>query len=185
MKQQSSSIKTIDVTEMAKYPGGAYQFENGHCMNWGFMPNGDDRPLGFQRERIEKAFGKEVARWMIDHVRNLIIYPNVLLMDQSSTTVRMIHPISADKTLVEIYCIAPKGEPAAARERRIRQFEDFLGPAGMATSDDQSVFEACQRSVMSNRIPMMQGYGRGITNIRPGADREAASVGFTHIPLGQ
>ena len=76
---------------------------------------------------------------MIDAVRNLVVFPNLLLMDQSSSTVRIVHPLSVDETLVEVYCVAPRGEPKAARERRLRQFEDFLGPAGLATPDDQAV----------------------------------------------
>ena len=73
-------------TRMAEMPGGNYEFENGHSMDWGFMPNGDDRPLGFQRARVEQQFGADRSRWMIDHVRNLVVYPNVLFMDQSSST---------------------------------------------------------------------------------------------------
>jgi len=178
MQEDDPTVKTIDATEMASLPGGAYEFENGHCMSWGFMPNGDDRPLGFQRERIEQQFGKEIGRWMIDHVRNLIIYPSVLFMDQSSTTIRMVHPVSATESLVEIYCIAPRNEPPEARERRIRQYEDFLGPAGLATSDDQNLFESCQRSVMSSQIPMMHGYGRGVTRIKPGVDKAGKAIGL-------
>ena len=178
MEEDNPTVQTIDATAMASMPGGAYEFENGHCMNWTFMPNGDERPLGFQRERIEKQFGAEKSRWMIDHVRNAIIYPSVLFMDQSSTTIRLVHPVSATESLVEIYCLAPKGEPAEARERRIRQYEDFLGPAGLATTDDQSLFEACQRGVMSSQIPMMHGYGRGVERIKPGTDSPGKAVGI-------
>lgn len=182
--ESGNKIKTIDPTQMAKLPGGNYEFENGHSMDWGFMPNGDERPLGFQRERIQKQFGADRSRWMIDHVRNLVVYPNVLFMDQSSSTVRVLHPISPDKTQIEVYCIAPRGEPAAARERRVRQFEDFLGPAGLATPDDQSVMEQCQRGIRSNKIRWLQAYYRGIARVVSGADADAKKAGIKPLNSG-
>ena len=177
-KKAGNTVKTIDPTQMASLPGGSYQFENGHIMDWAFMPNGDDRPLGFQRERITRQFGPDQARWMIDAVRNLAIFPNLLLMDQSSSTVRIVHPLAVDRTLVEVYCVAPKGEPAAARERRLRQFEDFLGPAGMATPDDQAVMEACQRGFTAVGQPYLQGHFRGAARQQQGADDNARRLGL-------
>lgn len=177
-KSDNDAVKAIDVSEMEKLPGGAYEFINGHYMNWGFMPNGDDRPLAFRRQWVADTYGKARERWMVDYVRNLVVYPNLLLMDQSSTTIRMIHPISVDKTLVEVYCIAPKGEPTAARERRVRQFEDFLGPAGMATPDDLGVFEATQKSMLGTLIPKLQGYSRGQQAIQQGANENADTIGL-------
>lgn len=180
-KESGNQVKTIDPSRMSELPGGSYEFENGHGMDWGFMPNGDDRPLGFQRDKMESRFGKDRSRWMIDHVRNLVVYPNVLFMDQSSSTVRIIHPIAVDKTLIEVYCIAPKGEPKAARERRVRQFEDFLGPAGLATPDDQAVMEQCQRGLQANQIQGLQAYYRGISRVTEGADEEARKVGIAPL----
>ena len=177
-KKATNTLKTIDPTQMASLPGGSYQFENGHSMDWGLMPNGDDRPLGFQRERITRQFGPDKARWMIDAVRNLVVFPNLLLMDQSSSTVRIVHPLSVDQTLIEVYCVAPRGEPKAARERRLRQFEDFLGPAGLATPDDQAVMEACQRGFMASRRPYLQGHFRGMTHVTAGADDNARAIGL-------
>ena len=49
-----------------------------------------------------------------------------------------------DKTEVTIYCIAPRGESAAARAHRIRQYEDFFNASGMATPDDLEEFRSCQ-----------------------------------------
>ena len=56
--------------------------------------------------------GTARADWMIGHSRNLCLYPNVYLMDQFSSQIRVLRPISVDKTEVTIYCIAPKGESA-------------------------------------------------------------------------
>jgi benzoate/toluate 1,2-dioxygenase subunit alpha len=177
-KGGADKIKAIDATQMGKLPGGAYDLGNGHIVDWAMMPNGDDRPLGFQRARIEREFGKARSAWMIDAVRNLAVFPNMLLMDQSSSTIRVVRPVRVDLTELEVYCVAPKGEPAAARERRIRQFEDFLGPAGMATPDDQAVMEACQRGFAADEPEWLQGHYRGIERLRPGADEHARTLGL-------
>jgi benzoate/toluate 1,2-dioxygenase alpha subunit len=70
--------------------------------------------------------------------------PNVLFMDQMSSQIRLMRPISVNQTEIVTWCIAPKGEDPAARERRLRQFEDFFNAAGMATPDDLSEFRNCQ-----------------------------------------
>ncbi|SQC40969.1 2-chlorobenzoate 1,2-dioxygenase, alpha subunit [Klebsiella pneumoniae] len=57
--------------------------------------------------------------------------PNVYLMDQFSTQIRVIRPIAVDKTEVTIWCFAPKGESDQARALRIRQYEDFFNVSGM------------------------------------------------------
>ncbi len=73
---------------------------------------------------------------MVNETRNLCLYPNVYLMDQFSTQIRVIRPLAVDKTEVTIWCFAPKGEPDQARALRIRQYEDFFNVSGMGTPDD-------------------------------------------------
>ena len=65
-------------------------------------------------------------------------------MDQFGSQIRVLRPISVNKTEVTIYCIAPVGEAPEARARRIRQYEDFFNASGMATPDDLEEFRACQ-----------------------------------------
>ena len=88
---------------------------------------------------------------MVQRSRNLCLYPNVYLMDQFSSQIRTYRPIAVDKTEVTIYCIAPKGESAEARARRIRQYEDFFNASGMATPDDLEEFRACQIGYLGTR----------------------------------
>ena len=177
-------VKAIDASQLASIPGGNYDLGNGHIVDWAIMPNGDDRPLAFQRERINDEFGQTQAQWMIDAIRNLAVYPNLLLMDQSSTTIRVVRPLSVDRTQMEVYCVAPRGEPAAARTRRVRQFEDFLGPAGMATPDDQRVMELCQLGFAARDLGMLQGHYRGTGRLVQGPDEQARRVGLDVVSSG-
>ncbi|OTK86761.1 benzene 1,2-dioxygenase, partial [Acinetobacter baumannii] len=94
-------------------------------------------------EYTEK-YGEAMSKWMIERSRNLCLYPNVYLMDQFGSQIRVLRPLSVNRTEVTIYCIAPKGEAPEARARRIRQYEDFFNASGMATPDDLEEFRACQ-----------------------------------------
>jgi benzoate/toluate 1,2-dioxygenase subunit alpha len=130
------SIKAMDAGSWAKQGGGFYSFEHGHMLLWTKWANPEDRPAYPIRDQLAAQFGQARADWMIGHSRNLCLYPNVYLMDQFSSQIRVLRPISVDKTEVTIYCIAPKGEAPEARARRIRQYEDFFNATGMATPDD-------------------------------------------------
>ncbi len=65
-------------------------------------------------------------------------------MDQFSTQIRVMRPLSVDKTEVSIFCFAPKGEvrrtalPASANTRISSTC------SGMGTADDLEEFRACQ-----------------------------------------
>ena len=63
---------------------------------------------------------------MIERSRNLCVYPNVYLMDQFGSQIRVLRPLAVNKTEVIIYCIAPKNEDPKSRVHRIRQYEDFF-----------------------------------------------------------
>jgi phenylpropionate dioxygenase-like ring-hydroxylating dioxygenase large terminal subunit len=92
---------------------------------------------------------------------------------------RVIRPLSVDKTEMTIYCLGAKGESDTAREIRIRQYEDFFNTSGMATPDDTIAYEDCQVGFQARVLDGMQGYCRGVTNVVNGADERAAEIGFT------
>jgi benzoate/toluate 1,2-dioxygenase alpha subunit len=135
----------------AKQGGGFYSFDHGHLLLWTRWANPEDRPAYERRDQLAEDFGQARADWMIENSRNLCLYPNVYLMDQFSSQIRIARPISVNKTEITIYCIAPKGESADARAKRIRQYEDFFNVSGMATPDDLEEFRSCQT-----------GYGGGV-----------------------
>jgi benzoate/toluate 1,2-dioxygenase alpha subunit len=120
---------------------------------------------------------------MVKRSRNLCLYPNVYLMDQFSSQIRTYRPIAVDKTEVTIYCIAPKGEAAEARTRRIRQYEDFFNASGMATPDDLEEFRACQMSYQASAA-RWNDMSRGAAHWIEGADEAATSIGLKPLLSG-
>jgi benzoate/toluate 1,2-dioxygenase alpha subunit len=115
---------------------------------------------------------------MVKGSRNLCLYPNVYLMDQFQTQIRHFRPIAPDKTEVTIYCIAPKGESAAARAHRIRQYEDFFNASGMATPDDLEEFRSCQLTFRASAAPW-NDMSRGAEHWLTGPDDVAQSLACT------
>ena len=64
--------------------------------------------------------------WILNRGRNLCLFPNLMLMDNPSTQIRLVKPVSAGLTAVSVYCIAPKGESRTARAARLREVRGFL-----------------------------------------------------------
>ena len=176
-------IRAMDAGKWGKQGGGFYAFDHGHLLLWTKWANPQDRPNYPKREEFAGKFGAATADWMIENSRNLCLYPNVYLMDQFGSQIRVLRPISVDKTEVTIYCIAPKGEPAEARSRRIRQYEDFFNVSGMATPDDLEEFRACQEGYAGAALEW-NDMCRGATHWIDGADEEAARIGLKPVMSG-
>ena len=182
-RDAGDDIKAMSAGGWAKKGGGSYSFENGHLLLWTRWDNPEDRPLMEQRDRLVAEFGEAKADWMIGNSRNLCLYPNVYLMDQFSSQIRVFRPLSVDRTEVTIYCIAPKGESAEARARRIRQYEDFFNASGMATPDDLEEFRACQEGFNGGYFEW-NDMSRGAEHWVEGADDEADKIGLKPILSG-
>ena len=157
--------------------GGNYSLGNGHVMIWIDLPNFRDRGLGMQYDSLVERVGEGKAKWMAARLRQVMIYPNVILFDGISTQMRHWRPLSHDETEVTVNCIAPVGEPADARRRRLRQYEDFYGASGLATPDDLTEFDACQEGYNGIKSPW-QDFDRGMKTHIMGADEEAKHIGL-------
>ena len=183
-KETEDKIKANDASKWAKQKGGFYSFDNGHLLLWTVWADPSNRPLYPHRAELVEKYGEAKADWMISYLRNLCLYPNLFLMDQFSSQLRVFRPISVDKTEVTIYCIAPKGEDAEARTRRIRQYEDFFNASGMATPDDTEEFRATQRGYAGGRFAKWNDLTRGAKQWITGADEDAKAIGLEPILSG-
>lgn len=179
----ADQIRAMDAGKWGQQGGGFYAFDHGHVLLWTKWANPEDRPNFSRREEFAKRCGEATADWMIHHSRNLCLYPNVYLMDQFGSQVRLLRPISVNKTEVTIYCIAPKGESAEARARRIRQYEDFFNVSGMATPDDLEEFRACQEGY-TGRALEWNDMSRGSTHWIDGPDAAAQAINLNPVMSG-
>lgn len=161
--ESTNDTKAFDFGTWNQLEGGSFSFDNGHAVLWNDYANYQDRPNFERVDDFRNRYGDLGAKWMNGRIRNLLLSPNVFLMDQTSTQIRIIRPIAVDETEVITYCIAPVGESAKARALRIRQYEDFFNASGMATPDDLTEFNNCQI-----------GFGRGpgrVNDMSRGATR--------------
>ncbi|MFV5685672.1 Rieske 2Fe-2S domain-containing protein [Flavobacterium sp. GB2R13] len=175
--RKEDGVQAVDPNGWSKSVGGVYGFENGHMLLWTKMLNPEVRPLYSQLDRLNTTLGEEKTNFIVNETRNLAVYPNVYLMDQFSTQIRVLRPIAVDKTEVTIYCFAPKNEPAADRALRLRQYEDFFNVTGMGTPDDLEEFRSCQESYLSKGMPW-NDVSRGAEHWVYGPDEHATAMGI-------
>lgn len=175
--RKEDGVKAVDPNGWSKSVGGAYGFDKGHILLWTKMLNPEVRPLYSQIDRLNAKLGEERTNFIVNETRNLAIYPNVYLMDQFSTQIRVVRPISVDKSEVTIYCMAPKNEPTADRALRIRQYEDFFNVTGMGTPDDLEEFRSCQESYLAKAMPW-NDVSRGAEHWVYGPDEHATAMGI-------
>lgn len=181
---KEDKIKANDASKWSKQKGGFYSFDNGHLLLWTTWADPTNRPLYAERDKFADKYGEAKADWMVGVLRNLCLYPNLFLMDQFSSQLRVFRPISPTQTEVTIYCIAPKGESKEARTRRIRQYEDFFNASGMATPDDTEEFRATQRGYQGAAHAKWNDLTRGATHWITGPDEEAKALGIAPIMSG-
>lgn len=176
-RRKEEATKAVDPDGWSKSVGGVYGFDNGHILLWTRLLNPEVRPVYAHREELAERLGEERAKPIVDQTRNLCLYPNVYLMDQFSTQIRVIRPVSVDKTEVTIYCFAPKGEADAERALRIRQYEDFFNVSGMGTPDDLEEFRSCQ-TAYEGAGDLWNDLSRGATHWIAGPDENATAMGL-------
>jgi benzoate/toluate 1,2-dioxygenase subunit alpha len=181
---EAEGTKAVDANGWSKSVGGVYSFEHGHILLWTNLLNPEVRPIYNHRDELEGRLGKERAGFIVDQTRNLGVYPNVYIMDQFSTQIRVVRPISVNETEVTICCFAPKGEAAAERATRIRQYEDFFNVSGMGTPDDLEEFRACQKAY-EGAGDLWNDLSRGAVRWIDGPDANATAVGLKPILSGE
>lgn len=183
-RRKVEGTKAVDANGWSRSVAGVYGFDNGHILLWTNTMNPEVRPVYAHREEIAARVGQERADLIVNQTRNLCLYPNVFLMDQFSTQIRVTRPISVDKTEVSIFCFAPKGESAEDRALRIRQYEDFFNVSGMGTSDDLEEFRACQAGY-AGISALWNDLSRGAPLWIEGPDENAKKLGIRPLLSGE
>ena len=182
--RKQGGTQALDANCWSKSVGGVYGFENGHILLWTQAMNPEVRPVYQHREELAERLGADKANFIVGQTRNLCLYPNVYLMDQFSTQIRVARPISVDKTEITIYCFAPKGESAEERSLRIRQYEDFFNVSGMGTADDLEEFRACQSGYAASTA-QWNDLSRGAPLWIAGPDANAKKMGMKPLLSGE
>jgi p-cumate 2,3-dioxygenase alpha subunit len=116
-------------------------------------PYGDAAKPEIEKLRAELVarLGEARARRVADTNRNLVVFPNLVVNDGSSVTIRTFHPTAPDRMEVTAWALGPKGESQQARAIRLDSFLTFYGPGGFATPDDVEALESVQKGMSTWR----------------------------------
>ena len=155
---------------------GSFGFEQGHALVWTKAPV-ERHPLYAGLAELERRVGALRADWML-RTRQFCLFPNLQLGSSAALQMRVIRPLAVDLTEMTTYCVAPVGESPEARRQRLRQYEDFYNPSGLATPDDTATYEDCQEGFRSGELEWQQGTMRGTGAMRAGADEHARELGI-------
>jgi phenylpropionate dioxygenase-like ring-hydroxylating dioxygenase large terminal subunit len=114
------------------------------------------------RAELVQRLGPDRARRVCDTNRNLVIFPNLVINDGSSVTVRAFYPEGVSKMHVTAWALGPVEESETARARRLDAFLTFYGPGGFATPDDVEALEMVQRGLANWREDRWSEMSRGM-----------------------
>ena len=124
------------------------------------------------RKKLVDRFGAERAYKIAKVSRNLLIFPNLIINDIMSVTVRTFFPLAPDYMEITAWALAPQGESAENRALRLDNFLTFLGPGGFATPDDVDMLESCQRGYATVGEVQWSDISRGMQRKEPLATDE-------------
>jgi p-cumate 2,3-dioxygenase alpha subunit len=114
------------------------------------------------RAELVGRLGPERAARVADTNRNLVVFPNLVINDGSSVTVRTFFPEGVDKMHVTAWALGPAEESQAARARRLDAFLTFYGPGGFATPDDVEALELVQQGLANWQDDRWSEMSRGM-----------------------
>lgn len=149
-----------------------------------------------RRAQMVNRLGEARVKRMLNTTRNLILFPNMALVDLNfGIQVRTMFPLAPNHTEITGWQLMPADAPAALKRYRIDNALTFWGPAGLATPDDVEGLEQCQRGFSSMREIEWSDISRGMGLAQPTAVDElqmrcfwrqwnAAITGESYAPEG-
>jgi len=115
-------------------------------------------------DKLEARLSPERAQRIVQLNRNLVLFPNLCLIDGTGIVLRTMYPVAPDRMIVNTWALAPKGEAPWLRKLRLRNFIEFLGPGGLATPDDIEALERCQQGYRNNQEAPWTDMSKGALN---------------------
>jgi phenylpropionate dioxygenase-like ring-hydroxylating dioxygenase large terminal subunit len=176
----NQAANAYDWAKRETVDGGTFTFPNGHSSAWMGQAEPQKRQIYPVLDEVRARVGDAKAQWMLN-IRQMQVFPNMQFTDGSGLMLRTYRPLSVDKTEMRGFCLAPIGERADLRAARLRQFEDFFNPSGMATPDDAAIYAECQTGFAAKPLTFLQGYARGMAAMQDGPNDEARSLGTAPV----
>jgi p-cumate 2,3-dioxygenase subunit alpha len=154
--------------------GASYELGNGHAvaespeLGMPLMSEETLAALTARRRQLVSRLGEAHTRRMVNTTRNLILFPNMAIIDLNfGIQVRTMYPLAPDRTEITGWQLMPADIPKEVRSYRLDNALTFWGPAGLATPDDVEGLEQCQRGFSSMREVQWSDISRGMHSEQP------------------
>jgi len=183
--------RTLDPNTAASFQGFGGGLGNGH--NFWESTFAVGRPIAYwipafgadakpiiesKKQELVDRFGQERADRIANTSRNMTIFPNMMIVDNVSISIRTMYPETADRVHMNIWAMAPADEPELLRSVRLNNHLTFTGPAGFAHPDDYEIFER-MRAGNAYSPENWQDYSKGMKDeVIEGGDRRTARGDF-------
>jgi len=95
---------------------------------------------------------------------------------------RVVHPLAADRTQVEVLCFRLDGAAAQMHELTLQFINLAASPASLVASDDLELFERCQRG-LSDAAADWIDVRRGVLSDRRQADGSTLGGGTSELAI--
>lgn len=133
---------------------GARIYPRGHCIlgTRASIHSGYDALPGYE-DALCRAHGQQRAHEVLSFTpQNAVLFPT-LALKSAPQTLRVIRPLAVDRTLVEIWALAPRDAPPELLQRTLTYNRLTFSPMSMVAHDDIHVFETLQKSLAGNGNP--------------------------------
>jgi hypothetical protein len=100
----------------------------------------------YRRLLVERHGEKKTAAILaVDRFNNLV-WPT-LSLNARFAALRIVQPLAADRTVVEVQCFRLDGAPEEMHQLTLQFVNLAASPASLVASDDLEIFERCQRGL--------------------------------------
>ena len=105
------------------------------------------------RQALVQAHGDQRAQHVLGFApQNVVLFPS-LAFKGSPQTLRVIRPLAVDRTLVEIWGLAPKDAPRELLRRTLTYNRLTFSPMSVVAHDDVHIFEGIQTALAAQGNP--------------------------------
>jgi phenylpropionate dioxygenase-like ring-hydroxylating dioxygenase large terminal subunit len=165
-----------------------HAFAGGHVYMGGFYRGGVIAPERadpvFERYRkaLVQRHGEEktAAVLAVDRFNNLV-WPT-LSVNSRFAALRLVKPLAADRTVVEVQCFRLDGAPEEMHALTLQFVNLAASPASLVASDDLEIFERCQRGLESAANDWID-VRRGALADRPQPDGSILGAGTSELAI--
>jgi phenylpropionate dioxygenase-like ring-hydroxylating dioxygenase large terminal subunit len=179
----ANGLRATDWDEVAlhAFPGG-HVYMGGFYRQGVIAPQRADPVFERYREALVARHGAPKAAEVLAVDRfNNIIWPT-LSLNARFGALRVVQPLAADHTVVEVHCFRLEGAPLEMHELTLQFVNLAASPASLVASDDLEIFERCQRG-LANAPSDWIDMRRGVLSDRREADGSSVSHGTSELPI--